>query len=72
MLLQSPGLPGLLPPTLPHWPYAAVVDQALVGRGVPPGIVRLNLGARPDERMRIRLRWDASRCVGPGGIRLLG
>lgn len=71
MLLQPPGLPGLLPRTLPHWPYATAVDQALVGRGVPPGIVRLNLGARPDELMRIRLGWDVSRCVGPGGIRLL-
>jgi hypothetical protein len=56
---------------LPHWPYATALDQALVGRGVPPGTVRLNLGGRPDERMRIRLGWDVSRCVGPGGIRLL-
>jgi hypothetical protein len=40
---------------VPHWPYATAVDQALVDRGVPPGTVRLNLGARPDERMRIRL-----------------
>ncbi|WP_256259528.1 hypothetical protein [Streptomyces mirabilis] len=31
------------------------MDQALVDRGVPPGTVRLNLGARPAERMRIRL-----------------
>ncbi|MFE4758453.1 hypothetical protein ACFRIB_51325 [Streptomyces mirabilis] len=59
-----------MPRTLPHWPYATAVDQALVDRGVPPGTVRLNLGARPDERMRIRLSWDVSRCVGPGGIRL--
>ncbi|MEN1882198.1 hypothetical protein [Streptomyces mirabilis] len=44
---------------------------ALVGRGVPPGIVRLDLGARPDERMRIRTGWDVRRCVGSGGIRLL-
>lgn len=71
MLLQPPGLPGLLPRALPHWPYATAVDQALVGRGVPPGTVRLNLGARPGERMRIRLGWDVSRCVSPGGIRLL-
>ncbi|MEU1036902.1 hypothetical protein ABZ402_51740 [Streptomyces mirabilis] len=47
------------------------MDQALVGRGVPPGTVRVGLGGRQDERMRIRLRWDASRCAGPGGIRLL-
>ncbi|WP_181652278.1 DUF6292 family protein [Streptomyces sp. WAC00263] len=60
-----------MPRTLPHWPYATALDQALIGRGVPPGIVRLNLGARPDELMRIRLGWDVSRCVGPGGIRLL-
>ncbi|MFF7882744.1 hypothetical protein ACH40F_09950 [Streptomyces sp. NPDC020794] len=56
---------------MPHWPYATALDQALVGRGVPPGTVRVDLGARPDERMRIRLRWDVSRCVDSGGIRLL-
>lgn len=61
MLLQPPGLPGLLPHALPHWPYAATVDQALVDRGVPPGIIRVDLGARLDERMRIWLRWDVSR-----------
>ncbi|MFF4734233.1 hypothetical protein ACFY3M_55790 [Streptomyces mirabilis] len=71
MLLQPPGLPGLSPRTLPHWFYATAVDQVLVDRGVPPGIVRLNLGTRPGERMRIRLSWDVSRCAGPGGIRLL-
>jgi hypothetical protein len=58
-----------LPPTLPHWPYATAVDQALVDRGVPPGTVRVE--RLPGERMCIRLRWDVSRCVGPGGIRLL-
>ncbi|MCX4617716.1 hypothetical protein [Streptomyces mirabilis] len=41
-----------MPHTVPHWPYATAVDQALVDRGVPPGIVRVDLG---DERMRIRL-----------------
>ncbi|NMI55688.1 MULTISPECIES: hypothetical protein [unclassified Streptomyces] len=50
-----------MPHTLPHWPYTTAVDQALVDRGVPPGIVRVDLGARPDERMRIWLRWDVSR-----------
>ncbi|MCX4411502.1 hypothetical protein OG840_61160 [Streptomyces sp. NBC_01764] len=40
----------MLPHTLPLWPYVTAVDQALVDRGVPPGTVRLNLGARPDER----------------------
>ncbi|MCX4419450.1 hypothetical protein [Streptomyces mirabilis] len=37
------------------------MDQALVDRGVPPGIIRVDLGARLDERMRIWLRWDVSR-----------
>ncbi|MEU2741109.1 hypothetical protein ABZ656_38715 [Streptomyces sp. NPDC007095] len=55
-----------MPRTLPHWPYATALDQALGDRGVPPGIVRLNLGGRPDELMRIRLEWDVSRFVGPG------
>ncbi|NMI54347.1 hypothetical protein FNV62_54000 [Streptomyces sp. RLB3-17] len=53
MLLQPPGLPGLLRHTLPHWPYATAVDQALVDRGVPPGTVRVE--RLPGERMRIRL-----------------
>ncbi|MCX4404369.1 hypothetical protein OG840_22410 [Streptomyces sp. NBC_01764] len=51
----------MLPHTLPHWPYVTAVDQALVDRGVSTGTVRVDLGARPDERMRIRLRWDVSR-----------
>lgn len=68
MLLQPPGLPGLLPRTMPHWPYAAAVDEALVGRGVAPGTVRV--GRIPGGRMYIRLLWDVSRCAGPGGILL--
>ncbi|MFE2972227.1 hypothetical protein ACFXKC_53515 [Streptomyces sp. NPDC059340] len=45
------------------------MDQALGGRGVPPGTVRVE--RLPGERMCIWLRWDVSRCVGPGGIRML-
>ncbi|WP_159064538.1 hypothetical protein [Streptomyces olivochromogenes] len=32
-----------MPHTLPHWPYATAVGQALVDCGVPPGIVRVDL-----------------------------
>ncbi|MCX4460677.1 hypothetical protein OG585_50270 (plasmid) [Streptomyces sp. NBC_01340] len=47
-----------MPHTLPHWPYATAVDQALVDRGVPRGTVRVE--RLPGERMCIWLRWDVS------------
>ncbi|MFK0112574.1 hypothetical protein [Streptomyces sp. NPDC091217] len=55
---------------LPHWPYLQNVDAALAGRGLAPGIVRAYYtGAGPGGRMRLTLTWDASRVVGPAGIR---
>ncbi|MEU8868239.1 DUF6292 family protein [Streptomyces umbrinus] len=70
MVLLNP--PGLLPAdTLPHWLYAHAVDQALTGRGIPPGSVRVERAFHPHEvTMYLVLDWDVSRCAGLGGIRL--
>ncbi|MFE9686797.1 hypothetical protein [Streptomyces sp. NPDC006285] len=69
MLLRPPGL--LDAATLPHWPYAHALDQELTGRGIPPGAVRVERDYRREATMRLVLSWDASRCAGSGGIRLL-
>ncbi|MBQ0855665.1 hypothetical protein J8N05_46765 (plasmid) [Streptomyces sp. BH-SS-21] len=69
MLLNPPGpLPADL---LPHWPYARALDQALTGRGIPPGAVRVERAyGAPETAVLLVLGWDASRCAGQGGIRL--
>ncbi|MFH8470606.1 hypothetical protein [Streptomyces sp. NPDC017991] len=69
MLLNPPGM--LDPASLPHWPYARAVDQELTGRGIPPGAVRVERDYRRETAMRLVFTWDASRCAGPGGIRLI-
>ncbi|MCW8102665.1 hypothetical protein [Streptomyces tauricus] len=58
------------PASLPHWPYAHAVDQELTRQGIPPGAVRVERGYRYEITMRIVFSWEASRCAGPGGIRL--
>ncbi|MET9118833.1 hypothetical protein ABZX38_32145 [Streptomyces longwoodensis] len=69
MLLDPPGM--LLVHLLPHWPYLQAVDAALVGRGIPPGAVRISRSGREHgELMTMRVYWDASRTGGHGGARL--
>ncbi|MBQ0855551.1 hypothetical protein J8N05_46145 [Streptomyces sp. BH-SS-21] len=69
MLLKPPGM--LDPTLLPHWPYAEAVDQALTGRGIPPGTVRIERTHSVREvTMFLTFAWDVSRCAGPGGIQL--
>jgi hypothetical protein len=59
-----------LPHTLPHWPCAQAVDQALAGRGIPSGTVPVNrTGCEHGETMYLVFIQDVSRCAGPGGIR---
>lgn len=70
MLLDPPGWPGM-PQGLAHWPYVQAVDEALAGRGVPPGTVRADChGLERGFSAYMRLTWDASRTSGRGGIRL--
>ncbi|KOU76289.1 hypothetical protein ADK57_05130 [Streptomyces sp. MMG1533] len=60
-----------MPQGLPHWPYVQAVDEALAGRGVPPGTVRADChGLERGFSSYMRLTWDASRTSGRGGIRL--
>ncbi|WP_328419175.1 hypothetical protein [Streptomyces sp. NBC_00443] len=40
MILNPPGLGAGSAQRLPHWPYLQAVDEALTGRGIPPGTVR--------------------------------
>ncbi|WP_419664877.1 DUF6292 family protein [Streptomyces sp. 2-1] len=69
MLLNPPGL--LPAGSLPHWPYAQAIDQALTAQGIPPGIVRVERTYRMrDVTMYLVLIWDVSRCAGLGGIQL--
>ncbi|MEU9784719.1 hypothetical protein AB0H92_27780 [Streptomyces phaeochromogenes] len=70
MLLDPPGWPGCAQ-RLPHWPYLQAVDQALTGRGIPPGAVCLDRAGRAHgDTMFMDLVWDVSRTAGPGGVRL--
>ncbi|MFD6288331.1 hypothetical protein [Streptomyces sp. NPDC060205] len=59
------------PASLPHWPYARAVDQELAARGIPAGAVRVDRDFRRETALRLVFTWDASRCAGPGGIRLI-
>ncbi|WP_413754828.1 hypothetical protein [Streptomyces sp. MMBL 11-3] len=69
MLLNPPG-PGPVD-LLPHWPYARAVDDALTGRGIPPGLVRVeHTGPAYGDTMYLVYAWDSSRCAGLGGLRL--
>ncbi|MFJ8719658.1 DUF6292 family protein [Streptomyces violaceus] len=76
MLLDPPGWHRLWPQGAPHWPYVQAVDQALTGRGIPPGIVRADVALRADhqsdrhEKIYILLVWDVSRTGARGGVRL--
>ncbi|MFD5861705.1 DUF6292 family protein [Streptomyces chartreusis] len=70
MLLEPPGWAGK-PEGLPHWPYVRAVDEALAGRGIPPGSVRASYTGR-DQGLTsyMWLTWDVSRTGGSGGLRL--
>ncbi|WP_406486153.1 hypothetical protein [Streptomyces phaeochromogenes] len=69
MLLDPPGWPGCAQ-GLPHWPYLQAVDQALTGRGIPPGAVCIDRAGRAHgDTMSMELSWDVSRTAGPGGVR---
>ncbi|GHH68226.1 hypothetical protein GCM10018775_92670 [Streptomyces umbrinus] len=69
MLLDPPGWPGCAQ-WLPHWPYLQAVDQALTGRGIPPGAVCIDRAGRAHgDTMSMDLSWDVSRTAGPGGLR---
>ncbi|MFE9687807.1 hypothetical protein [Streptomyces sp. NPDC006285] len=69
MLLRPPG--PLDPASLPHWPYAQALDRELTHRGIAPGAVRVERDWRREATMRLVFTWDASRCAGAGGIRLV-
>ncbi|WP_420076950.1 DUF6292 family protein [Streptomyces sp. JL3001] len=69
MILNPPGLgPGSVQ-RLPHWPYVQAVDEALTGRGIPPGTVRAGRTYTRGNTMYIVFVWDISRTAGRGGLR---
>jgi hypothetical protein len=76
VLLDPPGWHQLWKRDAPHWPYVQAVDQALAGRGIPPGIVRADVALRPyhepdrHESIYMHLIWDVSRTGARGGVRL--
>ncbi|RSN90110.1 hypothetical protein DMH26_28550 [Streptomyces sp. WAC 05379] len=71
MILNPPGLgPGSVQ-RLPHWPYGQAVDEALTGRGIPPGTVRASRTyGQHGNTMYLVLVWDISRTAGGVGLRL--
>lgn len=64
--------------TLPHYPYARAVDEALTELGIPPGRFLVYAAARPGAHvtrpgqlvLRTVLEWDRSRCARPAGVRI--
>ncbi|MFF3489525.1 hypothetical protein ACFYXC_40815 [Streptomyces sp. NPDC002701] len=64
-MLLNPPRPG---PTdlLPHWPYARALDEALTGRGIPPGLIRVERTGLAYGDPGLGLQ----HCAGLGGIRL--
>ncbi|WP_328884753.1 DUF6292 family protein [Streptomyces sp. NBC_00299] len=70
MILNPPGLVDGAAQRLPHWPYVRAVDEALTGRGIPPGTVRADRTyLQGGNTMYIVLVWDISRTAGVGGLR---
>lgn len=70
MILNPPGLTAGSAQRPPHWPYLQAVDEALTGRGIPPGTVRADRTyTRHGDTMYIVLVWDISCTAGPGGLR---
>ncbi|WP_369386253.1 hypothetical protein AB5J72_00455 [Streptomyces sp. CG1] len=70
MILNPPGLGPGAAQQLPHWPYPQAVDEALTGRGIPPGTVRADRTyPQHGDTMYIVLVWDTSRTAGVGGLR---